>query len=196
MGGSSRRVFLVGALAPAVLAMAGCQSVRPSGSSVYDLGLPPIALDVAQIEVVDAYAPPGGGTHIEHLVANPPSAAIRDWATNRLVAAGRSGSAVLVIERASLEEVADPRPGGVGGMFSMGWRYTLQLAVRLELRGVPGVTSAFARADVERRARIGDLAGPAERARIQEEIVADGIVDLDRQMQSSIRQYLARAVRN
>lgn len=194
MNGVTRRGILL--VPAAALLAAGCQTIRPAGTTVDQTGAPPIALDVARIDVIDEYVPPRMVPFIDHLMARPPSQAIRDWQRMRLIAVGNAGTARLVIERASLEEAAVPT-GGPFGLRGSGWRLLLALTVRLEVQGSPSLPAGgFARADVERRTQLGDGIGPVDRSAAQTGIVEAGIVDLDLQMQRSIRQYLGPVVRN
>ena len=151
---------------------------------------------LARIDIVDEYVPPRMVPFIDHLMARSPAQAIVDWQRMRLIAVGTTGSARLVIERASLEEAAVPTSGPLGVRGS-GWRLHLAMGVRLEIQGSPALPAGgFARAEVERRTHLGDGVGPLDRSAAQTAIVDAGIVDLDAQMQRSIREYLGAAVRN
>src|SRR5262245_51660539 len=73
--------------------------------SVPDFGSAPLRLDVARIEVVQAYAPPQRPPNVEHRMIVSPLATVDDWARRHIEAAapGRDDSAaVFVIEDASV----------------------------------------------------------------------------------------------
>ena len=63
-----------------------------------------IPLSVATIEVVDEYQPPEKLPHVEHAAPLPPYRAIREWAGERLKAAGGSGYLRVGIRDASIVE--------------------------------------------------------------------------------------------
>ena len=53
---------------------------RPSYPELTWGHLPPITLDVAEIEIIDASPAPGASPHVEHLFPLPPAKAAERWA--------------------------------------------------------------------------------------------------------------------
>jgi hypothetical protein len=191
--GLPRRVVL---FSPLALVLAGClQTVRSGGTTVDQLGIPAIALGLSRIDLVDNYVPSRVSPYIDYQLAVPPSQAIRDWLKTRIITVGGPGVGTLTIEKASLRETPHPITGPFG--WGSTFRLDLDLAVKLTVTGDPTVGSgAFARADVQRQTILRDGAGPLERSEGQTDIIRAGIIDLDQQLQRSIRQYLAPIVRN
>jgi hypothetical protein len=191
--GLSRRAMLY---SPLALALAGClQTIRSGGTTVDELGIPAIALGLARVDLVDNYVSPRQSPYIDYQLAVPPSQAIRDWLKTRIISVGGPGVGHLTIEKASLQEVPYPITGPFG--WGSTFKLTLDLAVQLTVTGDPQIgAGAFARADVQRQSILQDGAGPLERSEGQADIIRAGIIDLDQQLQRSIRQYLAAIVRN
>jgi hypothetical protein len=102
--------------------------------------LPPIRLDVARIEIVDAYRAPVTDAHVERDFPTPPATAARQWASDRLKAVGADGVARFIIEDASVVDVPLPRTTGLAGMLTQDQsdRYDATVTVRLEVENRMG----------------------------------------------------------
>lgn len=107
-------------LLPLSLAACGQEAASPViyPPPNYDY-LTKIELNVGRIDIDDGWAPRGAGRRVEHLAPRAPREAQRRMAEDRLVAVGRSGRAVFVIEDASI----------VRGQHD----YEASLAVRLDI---------------------------------------------------------------
>ena len=77
----------------------------------------PIRLDVARIEIVDAYEPPLRAPNVEHLHELSPSEVAIRWSEDRLRTVGTRGQLTLIIEEASVVEEAIKVADGLGGFF-------------------------------------------------------------------------------
>ena len=104
---------LLGALSACTLA-----AERPSYPELTWSHLPPITLDVAEIEIVDASRPTGASPHVEHLFPLPPAEAAGRWARDRLRAGGLANRARFIIQRADVVEVGLKRTEGFYGIFT------------------------------------------------------------------------------
>ena len=99
--------------------LAGCATQPPAKSpplSFAQRGV--IALDAANIEVVDQTRSPRAKPHIEQMLPTPPAQAVRQWAAERLRAVGRGGTVQVVIRDASIVESELPRDEGVKSLFT------------------------------------------------------------------------------
>jgi hypothetical protein len=70
-----------------------------------------LPLDVSSIDIDDSWRPAQGGRHVEYLAPEPPVAALRRMAQDRLFAAGNGGRAHFIIEDASLTRGEDQYQG-------------------------------------------------------------------------------------
>jgi len=78
-----------------------------------------LRLDVARIDIADTWAPRGEARHVEYLSPVQPQDALRQMASDRLVAGGAAGRAVFAIQDASIIEAQG--------------QYQANLAVRLDI---------------------------------------------------------------
>jgi len=133
-----------------VLLLGGCASEQPATQANYpplDFSyLPPLALNVATLEVQTQYVPSGPPDVSEYDPA-PPVAALRLMATERLKPVGSAGRAVFSIDDAAMVRSGDT----ITGAFS----------VTLNIYTSAGVRAGFAQATVTRQLDIvgGDLPG-------------------------------------
>ena len=124
--------------------LAGCagpaETPRPVIRPFDYAHLTTIQLDVAQVEAVDQFAPPGTPPNVDHRAPVQPREALRRMLTDRVQAWGNRGRARAIITDASLVEQRLPRETGIGAMFStqQSERYVLTLSVRLEVEGGEG----------------------------------------------------------
>lgn len=194
-----RMARLIAALA-GVLAVTAC-SVDPP-PSVERPGLSfdhraPIALDVAEVMVEQAYEPRIGDGHVEVEAPLPPLDALRIWARQRLQAAGGTGTARLTIEEASLVREALPTEKGLKGLFKheASERYTGTVRVRLEILDQRGFSQAEVTAEARRSRSVLENASVREREDALYAMTAAMVADLDDKVTELAPQYLGRWLR-
>jgi hypothetical protein len=145
--------------------------------------LPKLRLNVASVQVDDSWTPAAdSGQHVEYLSPEQPLDALRDMAHTRLVAAGASGQARLVIEDASILR-QDNRLDG-------------SMAVRLDVSTGDGTRSGFAEARVARslpESPDQSDGGRAAAYRITKQMMDDMNVELEYQVRRTLRDYLVSA---
>jgi len=111
-----------------VLALAACADGPPPPSGPVAATITfahkaPLAIDVASVEVVEAWRQPGTPPHIGHLNANSPPHVLRAWARDRLRAVpggpGATDGMVLrvILRDGSVTRTALEVEEGVGGLF-------------------------------------------------------------------------------
>ena len=107
-----RRTFL---LLPTIALLAACDTppMRQSFATLTFQDRPPIRLDVAQIEIDEAYKAPGVAPHIDHLFPQRPVDVAAAWGRDVLQAVGERGMATYTIVDASATETALPRSTGM-----------------------------------------------------------------------------------
>src|SRR5262249_30664158 len=96
---------------------------------------PSIRLDVAQIEIVQAYKAPGQAPNVDHLFPQKPVDVATAWGRDVLRAVGQRGMATYTVLDASATETRLPRSTGVSQMFrkEQSDRYDLRIAVQLQV---------------------------------------------------------------
>lgn len=180
----------IAALAPTAVA----QQAAPQGFGFQQKGA--ITLDVATVDVVDAYAEPMREPNVEHLLAVSPSDAVRLWAADRLKAGGGTGRAQVIIRDAAVKEVPLQRTEGVRGWFTkdQSERYDASLTVEVRVDG-PGGYSGFTTVVVGRSTTVPEDVSLAEREKAMLALVQALAADLDAKLDEAIRTNLFRAVK-
>jgi hypothetical protein len=106
-----------------------------------------INLDVATIEIVEAYQSPGTEPNVEHLFPVTPAQSARRWAEDRLVAVGIDGFARFIILDASAIESRNVAPPAGSSLEGAQDRYDMRIAVRIEIVKANGSRRSFVAAE-------------------------------------------------
>jgi hypothetical protein len=184
----------------ALLALAACDTAAPPkpGFPQITFGhLPPIALDVAQIQVEEQYAPPLAAPNVEHLMPVSPAAVAHRWAADRLRPAGASGVARVIVKDASV--VAQPlqKTEGVRGMFTRDQevRYVGNLVVEVDVNTAGGLGTGFATGAATRTITAPENISLNRRDQILFDLTAALAQDLNAALEANIRAHLAPFIR-
>lgn len=176
--------------------LAGCTAApeRPSFPEPSWTHLPPITLDVAEIEIIDATQPTGASPHVEHLFPVPPVKAAERWARDRLRAGGVTNRARFIIQRAEVVEVALPRTEGLSGLFTteQSERYDGELAVLLEVRSDVGQLLGQVTSELRKSRTAPENADLGEREIIWFAVTDDLVKLLNTEMERTMPQFLGR----
>ena len=158
--------------------------------------LKPIKLNVATIEVVSQYRPPMKRPNVEHLFPTPPLKALRRWAGDRLKAVGKSGSARLVIHKASAVESLLKKKTGFTAAFTkqQSHRYDLTVEATLEIFA-GGRQKGHASAHATRFSTLREDASINKRQRIWFDLTEALVGDFDAEMENNIRRHLGAWIR-
>lgn len=154
----------------------------------------PIRLDVASVEVIDAYRPPQGGANVEHLFSTPPQGAVRRWVSDRMKPVGRDGVArVTIMDARVVEQSLQPS----GGWFTKepAERYSGRLEVLVEADSPGRRTTGNANVVVERSITVLEDVSLSERSRAWFNMTDAMMADFNKAMEAKIRQHLAPIVR-
>ena len=196
MTGFIRRHWIIG-LALLLTACASAPQATKFPQLTYS-HLGAFRLDVANIEIVDAYRPPFAKPNVEHLMPVAPAAGARQWARDRLTATGSPGRrAVFTIDNGAVTETALTRQGGVRGALTadQSERYDAAVAVRLEVFDASGRRLAIAQANAARSRSVPENITLAAREKIWFSITETLTGDLNTEMDGSIRQFLGDYLR-
>ncbi len=194
----SRRAALASVLLTGVaLAVAACNS-PPSRGPFPELTythLPDFRLDVATIEIVEAYRAPGTDPNVEHLFPVTPARAARRWAEDRLVAVGIEGYARFIILDAGAVENRNVAPPAGSGLKGAQDRYDLRTAVRIEIVKANGLQRSFVSAEATLRDHVDPATTLNERERIWFRDLEVLMKALDAQLESAIQENLGPYLR-
>lgn len=149
-------------------------------------------LDAAKIEVESVYQPSMRPPDVEHLFPTPPERALRQWASDRLRAEGRAGTARFVITEARVTEKKLTVDKGFAGIFKkqQSERYDAAIEASLEIFDDRGFRRAFAGTRATRSRTLGEDANVNERERVWFEIVEEVMELFDAEIEKNIRQHM------
>ena len=183
-------------LAVLVLLLAGCAAPPPSPtfSELTFAHLGTIRLDVGKVEIVDEYVPPLKAPNVEHDFPVAPAEVAERWGRDRVIAAGTSGVARIVIRNAGVIEVPFEKTEGLTGLITVDQaaRYDATLEILIEIRSDLGTQEAFVRAFANRSQSVPEDITLNERQAVFHELTEGLIGDLNVELEKNIRQHLAR----
>lgn len=159
--------------------------------------LPPIRLDVAQIEIVSGYR---SAEHEDDNGADYPELPEKlavDWARDRLKAVGERGQATFTLLDARATRTPLPRASGLNAALKteQSDRYDLSISVRLEagnpLQGKSGTVTET----VSRSQTVAENMTLNQREVVLFNMLDAAMKDLNARLERSIPQYLAPLIR-
>ncbi len=165
----------------------------PSYPEIRFADKPPILLDVARIDIVDAYRPPLKAPNVEHLFRVRPSQAARQWARDRLRAGGTTGRAEVAIRDASATETALKRTDGVRGAFTtdQAERYDAAITISVHILDSLGKELANASATARYSRTVAEDVTLNERERVWHRMTTAMMHALDKALEGQMKKSLA-----
>ena len=193
------RCAMVLALAVAMAGLAACQTPDPTPRypDITFIHLTAISLDVSDIDYVQDYVPPQKPPNVEHLFPVRPTVVARRWAADRLLAVGIQDVARVVLVNATVIETALETTGGIQGAFTtdQAARYDATIEMRIEIINSLGETVGTANAVAKRSQTVPEGITLIERDQIWFELTEQVMRELDVELTTTIKRYLARWVR-
>ncbi|MTJ81135.1 MAG: hypothetical protein F8N37_08965 [Telmatospirillum sp.] len=117
--------------------MAACSSANPPVQRLPDLSfrdLPPVQLDIGQIEVVSEFQPSSRPPHIEYDMPVAPENAIKRWVQDHLQPVGRTGKLRVVIRDATATETPLKTDQGITGVFKKEQAARVDMSIDIALQ--------------------------------------------------------------
>lgn len=193
----------IGVLASVLAAMAllaGCETTptRPMFPELTFSSMPPLNFDASRVEVVNEYVAPLKRPNVEHEMPLRPSAAAERWAKDRIKAAGNSNRSLRVtIKNARVVESELKKATGLRGMFTtdQAQRYDAELEILIELRDDRGFREGSASAISRRSATVPEGITINDREKEYFKLVEEMMADINRELERSVRQHLAKFLR-
>jgi len=192
-----RREFLL--LTSSALLASACDTPpkRQTFATLTFQDRPQLRLDVAQIEIVQAYKAPGQAPNVDHLFPQKPLDVATAWGRDVLRAVGERGMATYTILDASAIETDLPRSTGLTQVFKteQSQRYDLRIAVRLELGNPLLLTTGSAEASATRSQTVAENMTLNQREAIWFQMTESAMRELDQKLEAAIRDKLRVFVR-
>lgn len=179
-----------------LLVLAACETkvAVPSYADLTFAHRPPIALDVAEIRIVEEFKSSGALPNVEGEFPVPPARMAANWARDRLNPVGSSGELVFTIRDASVVEVPLEQTEGFSGLVTVeqAERYEAKLIVTLEAVNPSLGITANATSTIERSRTMAEDVTLNEREAIWYEMTEAMGNDLDAQLEASLAKYFTQ----
>ena len=194
-------VVILASAVVAVALLAGCESAPPTRPMFPEIAfahLAPLNFDAAKVEVVNEYVAPLKRPNVEHEMPLRPSAAAERWAKDRVKAAGTSNRSLRVtIKNARVVESELKKTTGLRGMFTtdQAQRYDAELEMLIEVRNDRGFREGSASAVSRRSTTVPENITINDREKEYFKLVEDMMTDINREMERSIREHMAKFLR-
>lgn len=190
-----RRTFL---LLPALM-LAACETppMRQSYATLTFQDRPPIRLDVAQVEIVQAYKAPGVAPHVDHLFPQRPADVAAAWGRDVLRAVGQRGMATYTVVDASATETPLPRSGGLTQVFrtEQSDRYDLHIEVKLDIGNPLLAKTGQVSATANRSQTVAEDMTLNQREAVWFQMTESAMRELNQKLEAAIREKLTPFVR-
>ncbi len=186
-----------GFIVSCALLLASCDAPPPP--KVNELSftkLPIIKVNVANIEVVDAYKSPYKAPNIEHLMPYTPADAMHIWVKDRLRATGSDKLLQITILDAPVTSTDLPTSKGVKGVFTVEQdkRFDAKLEVEMRLYGGEALSEANTSVSVMRSITIPENASVNARRAAYEKLIAEMMDMLNAKLENNMLNYMGNAV--
>lgn len=183
----------------AATALAGCAAPQPVQPlpEIRFTNQRPINLDVGRIEVASEFQPTFKPPHIEHTMPTAPERVLRQWAEDRLRAAGPADrTARFIIRDASVVEKRLAVDESMKGFFKkeQSERYEGHVEVLIEIRDRNGRVVAETAANTSRSRTVPEDVTLAGRERVWHDITEAMVKELNDLLETNMRQYMGRYI--
>lgn len=186
------------AAALGLLALAACETAppEPQFAELTYAHKPDIRLDVADIVVRQGYTPPMERPNVDHLFPVSPAEAAMQWAQDRLVAAGDTGTATYLVTDASAKVADLQTDQSLSDYFTneQAERYTTRIAVELSVEKPQ--RSGSITVESRRATTVPEDASINDRRRTWYEMTDTQMDELDAELERSLRAELGGWVLN
>ncbi|MEP4380042.1 MAG: hypothetical protein ABJ215_18280 [Alphaproteobacteria bacterium] len=176
------------------LLLAGCTAPSPAPRypELTFTHLPPIRLDAASLEIVEAFKSPFAAPNVEHLMPVSPAAAMRRWAQDRLKPVGKGGRIVFTIADAGVTETTLAPTPGVRGVVTkdQSERYDAKLIVSISVDVGDNRRRGEVGAEAMRSRTVVEGISLNEREKIWFEMTEGLVMDMDGELETAIRSFL------
>jgi hypothetical protein len=195
----NRPTVFAALFAAAAFVLAGCATEveRPGFPQISFAHLQPISLNVARIEVENRYVSPATRPNVEHEFPVSPAAAASNWGRDRLRAVGQTGTARVIVRRASVIEVPLKRSTGVKGAFTrdQSERYDAIIDMKVELRDGNGDVRVTAESTAKRSQSVSENISLNDREKVWFTLTESMMADLNTALENQIRIHMKEWIR-
>lgn len=154
---------------------------------------PPIRLNVGAINVTQSYISSANDPYVDQLFPQPPVKAARQWATDRLQAAGTDGSLSYDVVNASVTDTKLPRSTGLNSLTTIDQTDRFDLSITVKVSAISGdsLHRGSAQVTVTRSQTINEKTTESERNTVWYNMTQDAMAELDAKLSAQISDNLA-----
>lgn len=196
------RTYSARLIAVAALAV----SVAACGTPPQKLMLPEITFEnqpkltfaASSVETIQEYQPSAQPPHIELSIPQPPAAVAARWTRDRVALDNSQQNRVtVIIKKAAVTEVDLKKTPGLRGSFTEDQvaRFDTELEMAVEIRDARGFRVGEASAAARRSTSMSEKATMNDRDLIIHGLVRETMMDVNRELERNIRQYMPLYVR-
>ncbi len=188
----TRRQFVLGGSSLFLAACASTPPPRPEIPRVTFTHRPRLGFAVTSIDIAQEFVASGQAPNVEHIVPIPPAQVARQWAVDRLVAAGPEGNLRYVIVDAAITETELKTDKTVSGALKtqVDRRFDGRIEIRMDLQNSTGQGTATT--VVTRSQTALENLSLNERDELLVQFVEDMGRDLDQRLEAEINTNLTR----
>ena len=194
-----KRLPALAAVFAAAVILSGCakEVQKPGFPQISFAHLQPISLNVARVEVENRYVSPATRPNVEHEFPVSPAAAASNWGRDRLRAVGQSGTARVIVRRASVVEVPLKRSTGIKGAFTrdQSERYDAIIDMMVEVRDARGNVRVSAESTAKRSRSVSENISLNEREKVWFSMTEAMMADLNTALENQIRIHMKEWLR-
>lgn len=194
-----KRLPALAAVFAAAVFVSGCANEvqKPGFPQISFAHLQPISLNVARVEVENRYVSPATRPNVEHEFPVSPAAAASNWGRDRLRAVGQSGTARVIVRRASVVEVPLKRSTGLKGAFTrdQSERYDAIIDMLVEVRDAQGNVRVSAESTAKRSRSVSENISLNEREKVWFSMTEAMMADLNTSLENQIRIHMKEWLR-
>lgn len=176
-----------------LLVVAGCATpTLPPTLSLNFAQSPVINVNVANIEVVEAYKYPFRAPNVEHLMPYSPADAMAIWVKDRLHAVGSDKLLQITIVDASVIASDLPKTKGVQGLFTVDQdkKYDARLEVEMRIYGDAALSEADTSVAVTRSITIPENANVNYRKEVYIQLIQDMMKTMNGKLENNMLNYM------
>lgn len=181
------------------LLLAGCQFTNavvtePNYSLKSYSALPPINIDVKDIQLVEVYTPTYTAPYVEHRFPILPVDAFKAWMNDRIQTSGKDGTLRIIIKNAKVKETElPPSQKGLKGLFTIeqSERYDAELEVVFEIYKDDIMPAAEIQIAPTRSQTISENRTLIERNLMYHQLTVDLVDQFNQEMESYVQQYFS-----
>lgn len=180
------------------LALGACASAPPTTAlpQLTFEQMQPISLNVARVEIIDAYRVPVSQDHVEHLLPVSPAETARKLVEKTLVPAGAGNVLRVIIDDASARVQKLPVRDDFWGNFTRepSEKYHAHVALRFELADerAPDIVLGHASVIADRTKTVLEHVSPADRDRAYFALAEDLAGDIYNGLSTTVRDTFGR----